>query len=247
MWEWLTEDMLPIGGGKLGGKDFFDSLTYHSLDPEDMGHYHYILANNIPSYIIQTRTGMTPEQYAVQKVWPHLGISSEDYKWNNNTDGVTLGSHGLYLTTHAYSKLGMLYLQNGMASENERVVEQSWVERSFQVGDEHARPFGYLWWIDSVGGNLVFCSKGMGGQRMCFDKEKRRVIAIFGHNFNQEVAESIEGEDPYQQKELIDTYFQANDIAMKQRTGRTDSSGGWIHHNHGFMTLLATLASALAL
>lgn len=240
------EDILTIEGGKFGGKDFFDSVTYHSLDPKDMGHYHYIYANNILSYIIQTKTGMTPEQYAVQKLWPHLGISSEDHKWDNNTEGITLGCHGLSMTTHAFSKLGMLYLQKGMASENERVVEQSWVESSFQVGDERARPFGYLWWIDSVGDNLIFCSKGFQGQRMCFNEEKRRVIVIFGRNLNHEVAESNEGENVHPQKELIDIFFQANDTDTEV-TERAYSSGGRIYHNYLFVTLLATLASALAL
>ena len=182
-----------------------DSLTYHVLDPSLEGTYHYVPAANIFSYMIQERTGMTPEEFAVDQVFTRLGITKDDYNWHTNEEGLTLGLHGLYMTTHAYSKLGMLYLQGGMINENERLVEQSWIDRTFTVGDENADvPFGYLWWID---GDSIYCSKGFGGQRMCINTANDRVIVVMSDNYDEKISEWFQGEDAAPQNQLVEMFL----------------------------------------
>lgn len=92
---------------------------------------------------------MTPEEYANEKVFPFVGITSDDYEWYKNFDEVNLGFHGIKMNVRSASKMGMLYLQGGMANENDRIIDQSWIDRSHTVGDasEEATPFGFMWWL----------------------------------------------------------------------------------------------------
>jgi len=79
----------------------------------------------------------------------------------------------------------MLYLQGGMASNTDRIIDESWINASFTVGDEDAeQPFGYFWWL---GADPVYCSYGFGGQRMCFNRETNRVLAIYSETFIDDV------------------------------------------------------------
>ena len=137
---------------RLGGSDLEDSLTYHVLNTTNIGKYQYVMAGNLLSYVIKERTGQTPEEYAKEKALPFLGITDADYEWYVNQDQVQTSFHGLKMTTVALSKLGMLYLQNGMANDNKQIVDPSWIERSWTVGDETAsEKFGFIgWWLGTV-------------------------------------------------------------------------------------------------
>lgn len=212
--EYMLIDTLPISGGYLGGADFFDSLTYHPLFQDQIGSYYYVCAMNLVSYIIKERTGLTPEQYAQDKIFPGLGITEDDYIWDTNTEGVSLGFHGLYLTTTAFSKLGMLYLQGGKSNDDdeEGLIRPEWIGNTFTTGDVDSEiAFGYFFWIEKdeelFEEPVVFCSKGMGGNRMCMNAESNRVIVIGGMNYNEKMAEWIEGEDAYPQNQLVEMFL----------------------------------------
>lgn len=176
-------DALPFTDNRLGGEDLEDSLKYHVLNTTTIGTYKYVMAGNILSYILKERTGMTPEEYAKEKAFPFLGIKDDDYEWYRNPDQVQTSYHGLKMNTVALSKLGMLYLQNGTAADNsEPIVDPSWIERSFTVGDENGSDlFGYLgWWL---GTEPVYATYGFGGQRLAMNFETQRVIAILSDTY----------------------------------------------------------------
>ena len=130
------------------------------------------MASNVLSYILKERTGLTPEEYAKEKVFPFLGITDDDYEWDVNLDQVQTSLDGLMMNPVALSKLGMLYLQNGIASNNsEPIVDPSWIERSFTVGDENGKSpvgyFGYIgWWLSEAKPNpeQTYISYGFGGE-----------------------------------------------------------------------------------
>lgn len=101
----------------------------------------------------------------------------------------------------------MLYLQGGRTNENERLVEQSWIDRTFTVGDTQAEtPFGYLWWIEPNLPN-TFCSKGLAGQRMCINTVSKRVIVVAGENYDEDVTAIYEGDEASPQIILVDLFL----------------------------------------
>jgi CubicO group peptidase (beta-lactamase class C family) len=101
---------------------------------------------------------MTPEQFAMVEVFPLLGIKPSDCLWYKNLVGVSYAFHGLLMNTNAMAKLGQLYLQGGLAKENERVVSQDWVDESTSEV-EPGSDYGYLWWV--LNSNVYFAG-GMG-------------------------------------------------------------------------------------
>lgn len=169
---------------RAGGPTFNESLFYHPLNTSETGNYLYLPVGNLVSYITREKTGKTPEEYAKEKLFPFLGISEED-DWYVNLDGVNLGYHGLQMNARAISKISMLYLQNGLASETDRVLDESWINASQTVGDTNAeQPFGYLMWL---GNEPAYCIYGFGGQRSCYNYETNRVISVFSETYEDEV------------------------------------------------------------
>lgn len=63
-----------------------------------------------------------PEEYHAEKTFPLLGITPADYEWYKNFDDVNLGFHGLKMNVRTASKMGMLYLQGGMANMDDRIM-----------------------------------------------------------------------------------------------------------------------------
>lgn len=145
------------------------------------------------SYIIQAKTGKTPEEYATENAFPFLGITPDDYTWYVNRDDVNLGFHGLNVNTRTMSKLPMLYMQRGLASETDRVLTEDWVDRTFTAGDTSpdVDQFGYLYW---VGIEPVYCTYGFLGQRACFNNETNRALVVLGGDFEE--AFGIDEDDP---------------------------------------------------
>ena len=183
----LLWDLLPFNDNRGGGRDFIDSLTYYTFDPADKGKYQYLMVGNLVSYITLEKTGKTPLEYAEEKVFPLLGITEGMYEWYQNLEGVSTGYHGLRLTPEALSKLPMLYLQQGMANENDEIITADFVDRSFTNNDvTYTEGFGYhSWWLEGPneakgkeGGEPAKCSYGFGGQRACVNYNTGRAFAI---------------------------------------------------------------------
>lgn len=110
----------------FGGCTLADSLSVPDIGVK--GEFSYLAASQIPSYIIQERSGMTPRQYLEKHVMGKLGISGDEYDWQKNDDGIEAGYHGLLLTPMQMAKFGQLYLQGGRTnpSNDERVISQEW-------------------------------------------------------------------------------------------------------------------------
>lgn len=161
------------------------------------GHYEYLPAGNLISHITHKRTGKTPEEYHAEKTFPLLGITPADYEWYKNFDDVNLGFHGLKMNVRSASKMGMLYLQGGMANEDDRIIDESWIERTYTPGDtsEGVTPFGYMWWLETDY-PPVFCTYGFLGQRVCLNYRTNRVIATFSEQLDFVIA--YNGSDPAQ-------------------------------------------------
>jgi hypothetical protein len=152
--------LFPFDYGLFGGFNFRNSLEYLDFNANGQGDFDYIIASNLLSYVVQARTEMTPEQFAMVEVFPLLGIKPSDCLWYKNLVGVSYAFHGLLMNTNAMAKLGQLYLQGGLAKENERIVSQDWVDESTSEV-EPGSGYGYLWWVEHYS---IYFAGGMGDQ-----------------------------------------------------------------------------------
>ncbi len=118
------------------------------------------------SAIVQRATGQTLQQYAEEKLFDPLGISS--LSWASDPQGVTLGNTGLMLRSPDLAKLGYLFLHHGQW-DGAPVLPETWVTAATSkhmdtqglLNAAEDDGYGYLWWIDRWGG---YSAHGFGGQ-----------------------------------------------------------------------------------
>mmetsp|Transcript_17887 Transcript_17887/g.32391 ORF Transcript_17887/g.32391 Transcript_17887/m.32391 type:complete len:395 (-) Transcript_17887:243-1427(-) len=179
-----------VDGGDAGGDTLADSLSFPTEIGES-GKFVYNGVLNIISYVILERSGLSPRQYAAQTVFPSLGIVDSEIEWWKNKDGVETAFHGLFLTNKQMAKFGQLYLQNGMAGPENRLMSSTWVSNSSHaqvdfVTDVGGYPlsgsYGYLFWvingewIDVPDAGGFYCALGVGGQDICIHPQLNRVV-----------------------------------------------------------------------
>lgn len=116
-------------------------------------------ACHLNSYVIHTTTGLTPKQFAMEHLFPDLGIDNPN--WNSDWENINNGSYDLRLTLREMVKLGQLYLQKGKSGQ-EQILSSSWIEKatSGQINEGTSESYGYLWWLTGPG----YLALGAGGQ-----------------------------------------------------------------------------------
>jgi len=76
------------------------------------------------SAIIQEASGMTASEFATDRIFNPLGITSAE--WHSDPQGVTMGGVGLLMSPRDLLKIGQLYL-NGGEWEGRQIISEEWV------------------------------------------------------------------------------------------------------------------------
>lgn len=102
-------------------------------------------ASHLLSGIITKATGRSARDFAADHLFTYLGI--QDWTWDNDPNGITVGGWGLSLRPIDMIKLGQLYLKKGRWN-NVQVVPESWIEESMKPYCQINRwcNYGYQWW-----------------------------------------------------------------------------------------------------
>jgi CubicO group peptidase (beta-lactamase class C family) len=131
---------------------------------------------HLMSAVVSRATGFPTREYARQGVFQPLGIVPGE--WEEDSDGIALGSTGLHLTVRDMAKLGELYLNEGRW-EGEQIVHARWVAastKSWVDTDDPKFGYGYYWWIDKPTRSYV--AIGYGGQLIWVNPAKKVVVAV---------------------------------------------------------------------
>jgi CubicO group peptidase (beta-lactamase class C family) len=160
---------------------------------------------HVLSIILQDSTGMPAQDFAQKYLMDPLGISPQDWDWDQTPSGYNTGGWSFYLTPRDMAKLGYLYLNNGNWNGQE-VVPEAWVRASRQsqvdfYSSTFSTPhegYGYLWWTTMVGSHPAFYAVGHGGQYIYILPILDMIIVI------TQKTESHRPGDPF---EIIRDYF----------------------------------------
>lgn len=172
----MTDEMIEADFAAAlaaGGANLTDSLGQPDIGPK--GEFSYLGASNIISYVIKTRSGLTPREYLSANVMQQLDIGEDEYGWEQNADGVENAYRGLELAPLQMAKFGQLYLQEGQYKEDDYLVSKGWVEASLTthaVNPETQAGYGYFFWNMDPS----YCAMGFLGQDICFDPNTERVV-----------------------------------------------------------------------
>jgi CubicO group peptidase (beta-lactamase class C family) len=123
--------------------------------------FRYAAAPHVVSRILTLATGMNAAEFAEARLFRPLGIRS--YEWPVDSTGTAWGSGGLRLTSRDMAKLGYLYLKGG-TWEGRRIVSPEWVRESTTNHKPAGPPYGYYWWLGTLGGCPYYGAVGFGGQ-----------------------------------------------------------------------------------
>ena len=135
-------------------------------------------ACHINSHIVNTMTNVNPKEFAMEYLFPHIGINNPT--WTLDADGINNGSYGLYLTLREMVKLGQLYLQNGK-SDDLQILSPEWVGKAtanqINPGEDG---YGYLWWLTDNG----YLALGLGGQIIAVFPNQQLVIGSHSYPYS---------------------------------------------------------------
>lgn len=164
----------------------------------NIGEFRYapVIGPDILTGILTRATGKCVSDFATNHLFAPLDIktppnvifhSKEEqmafYKakytdgWVVDPMGVHTAGWGLALSTSEMTKIGQLYLNNGIC-KNKQIISTQWINESTK---EHSRwakqdlPYGYLWWLGDDGG---YAAMGDGGNIIYVNPSKKLVVSI---------------------------------------------------------------------
>jgi CubicO group peptidase (beta-lactamase class C family) len=131
-------------------------------------------ASFLLSAILQETTGMNALSFAEKHLFDPLDI--DDVEWSANPRGITIGWSELYMRPHDMTKIGYLYLNEGLW-DGEQVVPAAWVEASTRkhISATLQDGYGYQWWVD---GADVYMALGYSGQYIVVVPKKDMVVVF---------------------------------------------------------------------
>ncbi len=173
---WITLDqLLSMSSGlpfmravdMAGAKDQVAFVLARPLSVNPGAGFQYTSAGpHLVSAALQKAVGMSVRDYAREKLFKPLAI--DDWSWETDGVGVTIGATNLTVSAVDLAKLGYLYLKDGNWF-GKQVVPASWVKESTRA---HARVtnmnraenegYGYFWWVDEQW--TGFSAHGAAGQ-----------------------------------------------------------------------------------
>lgn len=143
---------------------------------------------------------MNPEgihAYLKRKLFAPMDFGASN--WQKDENGVPMGGFGLKLTAYDMTKLGQLYLQNGLW-EGQQLVPAAYVKaatrRQIDNRPQNNTPdwqagYGYQFWRNAFGG---FRADGMWGQYIVVLPEKEAVIVMTSHLRDMQAPLTLLGE-----------------------------------------------------
>ena len=125
------------------------------------------------SAIINITTGQKTSEFAREYLFEPIGISQEDWSWEEDYLGITNGAYGINFTPRVMARIGILCLNNGSWNGTE-VVPESWIHTSTTPFTHIWSSYGYLWWLKPE----YYFAEGRNGQLIAIIPEYD-IIVIF--------------------------------------------------------------------
>jgi CubicO group peptidase (beta-lactamase class C family) len=168
----------------IGAADYIENALNEILywDP-GVGFIYSNDGVNLLSGIITNVTGQSAADFAREKLFEPMGITEEEWFWNQDDNNITDGAGGFICSPRVQAKLGILCLNNGTWNGTQ-LVPSNWVinTTTFQCWGSFDYSnwfkYGYLFYIDEEG----YHTQGYGGQNIYIIPEYNIVVGFTGSN-----------------------------------------------------------------
>lgn len=141
--------------------------------------------------ILMKATGKSVSQYFEEKIWSKIDTGHDAY-WNlDRQGGMEKVFSGFYATARDFSRVGMLYENNGVW-RGDTLLSPAYVQEAItpcMITDitpekstgEKCSWYGYQWWMGKVDGHDFFCTKGLRGQYVIVIPDLELIVTRLGH------------------------------------------------------------------
>lgn len=145
--------------------------------------FHYsTLTSTILGYVVEAAMGRTLAQFTEEALWKPAGMEAPGY-WlldGELPEGRALGGGGFNATLRDYGRIGLIMLNDGVATNGRRIVSKEWVRVSTRYTGEKPvipqapRGYQFQWW--TFLGTERFDAIGVHGQFLSIDPATNTVI-----------------------------------------------------------------------
>ena len=144
---------------------------------------------NLLGEVIQQSTGERMDEFAEERLFAPLGITS--YEWDFINPDLVHASGSLMLRPRDMAKFGYLILNDGVW-KGEQVVSSNWLDKTKTAyiatpWPEHGEQYGYQWWLKRFpydGDEITALHRtGWGGQAIAIFDDLDMVVVFTGGNY----------------------------------------------------------------
>ncbi|GLS22974.1 hypothetical protein GCM10007874_59940 [Labrys miyagiensis] len=149
--------------------------------------------SHLLSAIVTKLTGKPAEEYAKQKLFDPLGITT--WHWDRDPQGISTGGWGLSLLPRDMAKIGYLYLHGG-EWEGRQLLPPGWSDVlhhptvNMHASNDPNQRYSDLFWV--FPGGRVFMANGWHGQNIAVFPDLDIVAVVTAHKYVSQFA-LIEG------------------------------------------------------
>jgi CubicO group peptidase (beta-lactamase class C family) len=128
------------------------------------------------------------EEYINLRIFQPLNI--KNWEWTKDPQGISDAASGLTISQFDFTKIGYLFLKNGVW-KNKLLVSEQWVETSTKVQSlvNNQFHFGYVWWrfddqliSNELTTNDVYFFPGALGNHLYIIPHKNLIVSIGAKN-----------------------------------------------------------------
>ena len=188
LWRNARAGLEPMVGRMMQQPDWVAFTLSLPVKQSQAGQFQYNSAvSHLLSAVIEAHSGQRTVNFAAEHLFTPLGI--DEYTWEADSNGVTIGGWGLSLSPRAMARIGQLCIDNGVGN-GKQLVSAQWIKRMWTPYSEahslHAQTqpasypvarYGYQWWIRGDEQLPLYCAEGLGGQSIyCLPKHGAVIV-----------------------------------------------------------------------
>ena len=180
-----------FGNGEMKPRDIHDPGTYYEYNDVRINRFSLSMMRLWKRPIPDVLKTEFMDPIGASDAWKWLGYDNADVdvegKMMKSVPGGTRWGGGMWMSSRDHARFGLLMLRNGKWNDRQ-LVSASWIkEATTRGGPPNSNDYGYLWWLNTKGGNrgvptTSYQAQGNGSNTIYIDPANDLVIVQRWHS-----------------------------------------------------------------
>ena len=189
----FNSDINRFGRSFVAGSPLIDFVTSLNREREPGTYNNYVsMDTQVLGFLISKLSGQSVTQFMQENIWDPMGMENHG-QWLVDKTGMEMVLGGLNATLRDFTKLGMLYLNEGKFN-GQQIISKEWVDMATTPDAPHLMPdqtrlssnhhgYGFQWWVPQNDQGDYFAG-GIYNQYIYVQPEKNLVITKLSANYH---------------------------------------------------------------